>query len=249
MVRSHNRWAASVEVNLASDDRDRPLSKEAEEYDDLIRETHAAQEELAGRRKADKPSGGRKWPSGWKNPVYWLALVLLMVWMVFATNAARWPWDDSDAADTAKQVDESSTMPSSAPDTVSSLDAGGLSGIWDMYATNVEGNDRQVFTVQFVGTDSGTLDILNDDTEFDTVFRVLDGGKVWFTFTRIFPFMPSNSPAIEWPEISVFEGTFVGPGEIVGEWGRDDWDCVPDRDPPCKYRSDAVGMPSRLVRQ
>jgi hypothetical protein len=231
-----------VEVELASDGRDRPLSKEVQEHADFFSESYAAQEELAGRKKPEKPSGERKWPSWWRNPLFWLALIVLMVWVVFGTNAAQWPWDTSEPA---APTDEPSTTVS----TTSPANAGPLSGTWDMYATNSAGHDRQVFTVQFAGTDSGTVDILNDDTEYDTVFRLLDGGKVWFTFTRGFPFKPDNSPAIEWPEISVFEGTFVGPDEISGEWAREDWDCVPDRDPPCQYRPDAVGDPSRLVRQ
>jgi hypothetical protein len=175
-----------------------------------------------------------------------LALIALTVWLLFGTNAAQWPWENSDAA---APSDEPSVAASTTPSTTSPASAGALSGTWDMYATNSEGHDRQVFTVRFVGADSGTIDILNDDAEYDTVFRLLDDGKVWFTFTRIFPFKPTNSPAIEWTEISVFEGTFVGPDEISGEWARDDWDCVPDRDPPCEYKTDATGAPSRLARQ
>jgi hypothetical protein len=148
-----------------------------------------------------------------------LAPILLAVWLLFATNAAQWPRENSDAA---APVDE--------PSTTSPANAAALSGTWDMYPTNSEGDDRQVFTVQFVGTDSGTVHVLNDDT----VFRLLDGGNVWFTFTRVFDVQIDNSQTIEWPEISVFEGTFVGADTISGEWAREGWDCLPDRDPPCQ---------------
>jgi hypothetical protein len=227
-----------VEVGLASDGRDRSISKKTQEHVDVFSESYAAQEELAGREKPKKPSGGRKWPRWWRNPLFWLALILLAVWLLFATNAAQWPWKNSDAA-----------TPADEPSTTSRVNAGALSGTWDMYATNSEGDDRQVFTVQFVGADSGTLHILNDETEYDTVFRLLDGGKVWFTFTRVFDIQIDNSQTIKWPEISVFEGTFVGADKISGEWAREGWDCLPERDPPCQYRPDAVGDSSRLVRE
>jgi hypothetical protein len=85
-----------VEVELASDGRDGPLGKEAQEHADFFSEGYAAQEELAGRKKPVKPSGGQKWPSWWRNPLFWLALIVLMVWVVFGTNAAQWPWDTSE---------------------------------------------------------------------------------------------------------------------------------------------------------
>jgi hypothetical protein len=110
-----------VEVELASDGRDRSLSKKTQEHADFFSEAYAVQEELAGREKPKKPSGGRKWPRWWRNPLFWLALILLAVWLLFATNAAQWPWKNSDAA-----------APADEPSTTSPANAGALSGTWDM---------------------------------------------------------------------------------------------------------------------
>jgi hypothetical protein len=123
-------------------------------------------------------------------------------------------------------------------------DADVQSGTRAMYWTNANGEEDQAFTIRFDGDDRGTIEILNDDTEYDTVFRLLDGGKVWFTSTRVF-----DIQGVAWPEITIFEGTFVRADKISGEWAREDWECLPGRDPPCKYLPDAVGDPSRLVRE
>lgn len=98
---------------MASDGRDGPLGKEAQEHADFFSEGYAAQEELAGRKKPVKPSGGRKWPSWWRNPLFWLALIVLMVWVVFGTNAAQWPWDTSEPA--APTEEPSTTVSTTSP--------------------------------------------------------------------------------------------------------------------------------------
>lgn len=223
---------------MPSDGSDGSLSERTQKHADFFRDAYATQEELAGRKKPEKPSAGRRWSRWWRIPLVWLAPILLVVWHLFATNAAQWPWENSGAA-----------APADEPSTTSPASAGAPSGTWEMNATNSVGHDRQVVTVQFVGTDSGTVHSLNNDTEYDRVFRLPDGGKAWFTFTRLFDIQIDNSQTIRSPEISVFEGTFVEPDEISGEWEREGWDCMPDRDPPCQYSPDAVGDPSRLVRQ
>ena len=87
-----------MEVELASNGGDQFRSEETQKLDDFVRGVHDAQEELAGRKKPEKPSGGRKWPRWLRNPLFWLALIMLVVLAVFGTNAAKWPWDNSSSA-------------------------------------------------------------------------------------------------------------------------------------------------------
>ena len=120
---------------------------------------------------------------------------------------------------------------------------GPLSGTWDMYWTNIEGNERVGFTVRFVGGQTGSVEILEDDTEYDATFQV-NGDQVRFTFTRVF-----DLPTGDWPETSVFEGTLTSDDRMIGQWERQDWSCEPGRDPVCKYGDEPTRFPSRLVRK
>lgn len=109
--------------------------------------------------------------------------------------------------------------------------------------TNSEGNESPAFTITFEGTDAGTLAILNDDTETETSFTV-EGEKVEFLFTRTM----TTDPATVLEESS-FVGTLTGPDSIVGEWGRQDWECWPDPNAGCRTTPNWTWYPSRLVRQ
>jgi hypothetical protein len=109
--------------------------------------------------------------------------------------------------------------------------------------TNSEGNESPAFTITFEGTDTGTLEILNDDTETETSFTV-EGDKVEFLFTRTM----TTDPATVLEESS-FVGTLTGPDSIVGEWGRQDWECWPDPNAGCRTTAYWTWYPSRLVRQ
>jgi len=84
---------------LASDGGDQFRSEETQKHADFFRDAYDAQEELAGRKTAEKPSGGRKWPRWLRNPLFWLALIMWVVYVLFATNAAEWPWENSGAPD------------------------------------------------------------------------------------------------------------------------------------------------------
>ena len=86
-----------------------------------------------------------------------------------------------------------------------------------MYRTPTNGDERPAFTIRFDGDDRGTVEILNDDTEFDITFR-FDGDRLWFTFTRVFDIEISESQTVKWPEIGIFEGSFHGLDEVAGEW-------------------------------
>ena len=82
---------------MGSDGGDQFRSEETQKHADFFRDAYDAQEELAGRKKPEKPSGGRKWSRWWRNPLSWLALILIVVWLLFNTNAAQWPWENSGA--------------------------------------------------------------------------------------------------------------------------------------------------------
>ena len=100
-----------MEVELASDDGDQFRSEETQKHADFISGVYDAQEELAGRKKPEKPSGGRKWSRWWRNPLFWLALITLVVWLLFGTNAAQWPWDNSGATVTGQGAPSSGSAP------------------------------------------------------------------------------------------------------------------------------------------
>ncbi len=125
--------------------------------------------------------------------------------------------------------------------------AGPISGTWAMYWTNSKGSESQAFTITFTGSDTGTLEILNDDTESNTTFKV-KGDEVMFEFTRTF-----QAPIGDWPEKSRFVGILKGRNEMSGEWAREDWECWPDQDKPkivagCASDGKWSRYPSHLIR-
>jgi hypothetical protein len=227
---------------------ERPLSEAAEALDDHGRRLITDLTDF----KVEKPKG--KKPRSCMFTILWSGLVLAATFGLLYVLSDRLDllsgeFEPLDASGTESTVTEQASTTSTAGTAIlDSSDANNLKGTWAMYWTNANGSENQAFTIRFDGGDKGTLEILNDDTEFDTTFR-FDGDRVWFTFTRIFDIEISDSQTIKWPEIRIFEGSFHGLDEISGEWAREDWDCVPDRDTPCKYHEDAVGDPARLVRE
>jgi hypothetical protein len=236
-----------LEAESVTDDGNRRLGEEAQNIDDDLRGVVSNLTEFDVRKHKRSPLKSTNWLI--LAMVFAIAFLVLIIGFglrLFEPLYDR--WSDPGGAVTGSPADLVSTASSLAPDIASSDAEGPLSGTWAMYWTNVNGSENQAFTIRFDGDDRGTIEIFNDDTEFDTHFR-FDGDLVWFTFTRVFEIEISDSQTVNWPEISTFEGTFTGADEISGEWAREGWDCVPDRDPPCQYRPDAVGDPSRLVRQ
>ncbi len=118
---------------------------------------------------------------------------------------------------------------------------GPLPGTWIMYITGSDEEERHAFTVQFIGTETGTVEILEDSTEFDTGYE-LRGDIVSFGFTRI-----RTTEFGDWSEMSGFEGTRATGAEFVGQYVRENWSCHPDRDPPCEYETEPIRFPARLV--
>lgn len=88
---------------------------------------------------------------------------------------------------------------------------GTLSGAWSMWWTNSLGDQSVAFTLRFNGDTSGTVEVLNDNTEYDTFFE-LDDEVVWLGFTRV---LDPGGPAS-----SFFIGTFAEDGIVYGEWTR-----------------------------
>lgn len=226
---------------MTPDDGDPPLSEAAEDLDDRARGLVSDLTPFDVRERKPKRSNDLT------NWLIAIAALLLLVALVVAILYASGTLETGVAVSGAS-VDAGGTNTNPETGLVDSDVDGPLSGTWFMHSTNSEGDERPVFTVVFTGTDRGTVEILEDDTEFDTHFR-LDGDTVWFTFTRVFDFETDDSQTVKWPEISVFTGAFTGVDKISGEWARDDWECLPDRDPPCVYKADAVGDPSYLLRE
>jgi len=85
---------------------------------------------------------------------------------------------------------------------------GPLSGVWNMYWTNSEQSENVGLIFQFVGVDSGTVEVLNDETEheFETSFT-LDGDYLSVEFTRLIG-------AREVPEGSKWQGSFISKTEL-----------------------------------
>lgn len=203
-----------------------PLSEEARDLDDHARGlTSDLTDHDVRRRFSDL--------SIWRVVVAaFLLIVAIVMGVTYATRST-----DSEAVtnESAQTLADTSEPPGLTTH-------GSLSGTWNMFATGADGNERPAFTVQFVGEDRGTVEILEDTTEFDATFE-LKGDQVSFTFTRIF-----DLDTGDWAETSVFAGTLVGDNEILGEYVREDWACLPDRDSPCAYEPEPLRFPSRLDR-
>lgn len=144
----------------------------------------------------------------------------------------------NDSATESTITDQGAVSSESASDAEGSGSntAGPISGTWAMYW---EGSDNRAFEITFTGSDTGTLEILNDDTESLTSFTV-EGDQVRFKFTRTFVVSSGK-----WPEKSTFEGTLTGLHEMTGTWARQDWECSPDG---CKYGAEWSPYDARLIR-
>ena len=137
------------------------------------------------------------------------------------TSRSETPAASSTGATVTDQGAASSGPISSTEGSISST-AGPISGTWAMYWTNSEGSESQAFTIRFTGGGTGTLEILEDYTEFNTAFEV-EGDQVMFEFTRTF-----QVPIGDWPEKSYFVGVLTGRNEMSGEWAREGWECWAD---------------------
>ena len=223
-----------------TDDGDRRLSPEEEVVDFHRR---AMESDL-------RPSDGRKKPGSCMFNILWSGLILAagfgLLFVIitrldlFASDSE--PLNASGTESTATDQGAASSEPTSSTEGSISDTAGPISGTWAMYWTNVKKSENQAFTITFTGSDTGTLEILNDDTEFDTTFQV-DGDEVMFEFTRTF-----EVPIGDWPEKSYFVGVLKGRNEMTGEWARQGWECWPDPDAGCASEVEWSRYPSRLIR-
>ena len=224
--------AAFLEVALTPDDGNPPLSGAAEDLDDHARGLVSDLTDFDVRKhKPKRLSDLTNWRIG-------MAFFLLVVAIVVAVLYASGTLDPGPAFTGAPADVVSPTM-----SVVNSDGDGPVGGTWIMDWTNVNGIENHAFTVVFAGTDTGTVEILGDDTVHDGAFR-LKGDQISFTFSRTF-----DLPTGDWSEASEFEGTLVDADKILGVWTRQDWSCAPDDDPPCTYGPEPIGFSSRLVRQ
>ncbi len=215
---------------MKPDGGDSSLSDEAREVDDHARELIADLTGMDVRRRFTDLLN-------WRMVVAVFLLVLAISTAVVYTRRSTEPV--AATVESAQALDPANRV--SAP--VGSAANDPLNGTWIMYATGSDGIERHTFTVQFVGSNTGVVEILEDTTEFDATFT-LAGDQVSFTFTRIL-----DLDTGDWSETSVFGGALVGADEISGEYARENWSCLVDRDPPCAYEAEPLRFPSRLVRQ
>ena len=212
---------------------DRRLSKEAQDLDDHLR----------GVASDLGPSDVRKKRRPWKVTFLFLIFLMAAIGVLFAVifqpslfTSQSEPLDASGTESTVTDQAAASSESTSDPE-------GPISGTWVMYWTNSLGNENPAFTITFKGTDTGTLEIHEDTTETETSF-IVEGDKVEFLFTRTM----TTDPATVLEESS-FLGTLTGADSIVGEWGRQDWECWVDPNPGCRTTPNWDWYPSRLVRQ
>lgn len=116
-----------------------------------------------------------------------------------------------------------------------------------------DGAEGTVFILRFNGSNTGTVDVLNDENESETWFE-LEGDVLRLGFTRTFQkptSWPADSPfpAGGWPEQTTFEGDLDGNGSFLGTWYRDDWECIPGLNPPCSYKEVRMSFAARVERE
>ncbi len=221
-----------VEVESVTDGGDRRLSEDAQDLDDHLRGV-ASDLGLPGIKKKRRP-----WKVTFLFLIFLMAAIGVLFAVIFQPDLFTSQSEPLDASGT-----ESTVTDQGAASSESASDAeGSISGTWAMYWTNDAGSENQAFTITFTGTDTGTLEIHNDETESQTSFTV-EGEKVEFEFTRTM-----STDIDDVLEESSFLGTLAGADLIVGDWGRQDWKCWPDPNAGCRTTPNWDWYPSRLVR-
>lgn len=113
-----------------------------------------------------------------------------------------------------------------------------------MHNIGSDGVERHAYTVVLVGGNGeGAVDVLQDATA-DGTYAVEDG-QIRVVFTRTLD-LDQFGP---WDETSEFAGAVIDEATIGGEYVRQGWSCLPDRDPPCAYDAPPVVFESRLERR
>lgn len=140
------------------------------------------------------------------------------------------------------------TEPAAESEGDGSSDAGPLSGTWIMWWINANGTRNDAFRIRFNGVGSGTLEILNDETEIDTFFTV-DGDLVTFGFTRLQALDPEYYTQDNVPDISFFIGEFEDDNSIEGLWTNEGYSCSPVDEPPCVLGTEPFTDVAGLTRE
>ena len=255
-----------------------PLSPEAQKWHDLIGDVHQAEQgNDTPERSLDEPQHETSAEyhhdlhrarfqtalqrlartTGGKLGAAFALLSFLIALAVIASfsggDAKSTPLNDGgDAAPkpSVTRPDDAATGPS---EVVDADDATPLSGTWVMFWRNSQGSENAAFTLRFNGSNTGNLEVLNDDNESETWFE-LEDDVLSFGFTRTFE-APTNWPAGNpfppdgWPENSTFEGDRDSDGNFLGKWYRDDWECSPDVSPPCSYNLERTFFSAWLERE
>lgn len=221
---------------MAKHDGDRPLSEEAEDLDDHARDLVSDLTEFDVRSDRQEHSSNlSKW-------LLILAAVLVLVFLLLSLTGSIWAGDE-DGSEAPSDSGTATTVADQggASNEQSSETAGPTSGTWEMYWTNIEGNERVAFTLRFMDDEYGTVEFPYDDKPYDARWDI-NGNQISFGFARDF-----DGPGWSVTEWSSFEGTLVNPDLITGNWLRDDWSCAPDDG--CSKGPVPSKFDSRLVRQ
>lgn len=223
---------AVLEVALLADDGKQPLSEDAANLDDHARGLISDLTDFNVRKR--KPS---------RFSLLWLLLIVVAIAVLMLVITRPALFTSRSQTPNAANTDLTAADQASTASDSGLADAGPISGTWDMYWTNVNGDESVGFVVRFTDDEYGTIDFPYDERAYDAVFD-MTGDQVSFGFARDFD-VPSGT-LTEW---SSFEGTLVTPDEIRGEWLRDDWECWSDPNAGCKKKVEPAHYPSRLVRQ
>ena len=221
---------------MTESEGDRPLSEAAEAMDNHGRGLITDLTDF----KVRKPEGKKRRP--WQVTLLFVVFLLVAIgFLLLLITRPEWITSQSEPLN-ASGTESTVTDQSAASSGPISDTAGPISGTWAMYWTNDDDKESLAFTIAFKGTDTGTLEILEDTTVSKTSFTI-EGDKVEFEFTR------AMTTAIDTVlEEDSFLGTLTGADFIVGEWGRQDWECWPDPNAGCRTTPNWYWYPSRLIR-
>ena len=234
----HNGSEAFLEAGLAKRGGDRSLSKEAEDLDGHARDL------ISDLTEFDVRSDKQAHSSNLSKRLWVAALALVVLFILFVLAGLLF-FDVGSSESNAEVVADPAGVTTAEGDSgprVAGPDASEpTSGTWDMYWTNIEGNESVGFTLRFIDDEYGTVEFPYDDRAYDGTWDI-NGDQISFGFARDF-----DGPGWSVTAWSAFEGTLDKPDLLLGTGLRDDGSCTPDDG--CSTNPGPARSDSRLVRK